>query len=92
MAERIVVYGSNWCHFTQALVRHLDVLGAPYRYVDVDAHPEAEARIAEWNGGRALRPTVDLEGEVLVNPPLPKLTAELKTRGLLPARGEEEKG
>lgn len=85
MADDIVVYGSNWCGYTIYCLRHLDKLGVPYRYVDVDQDAAAEKLIASWNKGRSIRPTVDLQGDVFVNPTARVMEEELKKRGLMPS-------
>jgi len=81
--DKIVVYGSNWCGYTVRALRHLENLGVEFRYVDVDESPEDEKRIADWNNGRSIRPTVDLSGDIFVNPSPAVLEEELKKRGLL---------
>jgi glutaredoxin len=81
--DKIVVYGSNWCGYTVRVLRHLEDLGVAFRYVDVDQNPEDEKRIAEWNNGRSIRPTIDLSGDIFVNPSPSALEAELKKRDLL---------
>jgi mycoredoxin len=83
MADEIIMYGSDWCGYTQRAKRQMETLGAPYRYVDVDASPEDEKRIGDWNNGRAIRPTFDLGGDIFVNPSPAQLESELKNRGLL---------
>ena len=83
MADEIIMYGSDWCGYTQRAKRQLETLGADYRYVDVDASPEDEKRIGDWNNGRAIRPTFDLGGDIFVNPSPAQLESELKNRGLL---------
>ncbi len=85
MAKEIVVYGSDWCGYTQRTLRKLKGLNVDFRYVDVDAEPEAEKLIASWNNGRSIRPTLDLDGDILVNPSDDKLVEELKTHGHLTA-------
>lgn len=79
----IVMYGSDWCGFTQRAKHHLDELGVPYTYVDVDENPDAEQLIASWNEGRAIRPTFDIGGEHMVNPATLTLEAKLREIGLL---------
>ncbi len=78
------VYGSNWCGYTIMALRQLDEWGVPYNYIDVDADPAAEKQIAAWNNGRSIRPTIEIGGEVWVNPAPRQLRSELETRGLLP--------
>ena len=88
MAEEFVVYGSSWCGYTLRTLRHLEKLGVPFKYVDVDDEPAAERLIAGWNNGRAIRPTLDFGGgreadDVFVNPSPSQLESELRKRGLL---------
>jgi glutaredoxin len=82
--NKVIIYGSDWCGYTQRALRQLDSLKVKYQYIDVDADPEAEQLIAGWNNGRSIRPTLDLGGDVFVNPAPAQLEAELKQRGLLP--------
>ena len=88
MANEIIVYGSSWCGYTLRALRHLDNLGVTYNYVEVDNDPAAEKRIADWNNGRSIRPTIDIGGDgnrdaVFVNPSPSILESELRTRGFL---------
>ena len=83
MADDVVVYGSDWCGYSTHLVHTLKALGVAYHYVDVDESPEDEQRIANWNNGRAIVPTINLQGEIFVNPDDSTLFQELKKRGLL---------
>lgn len=83
MNNEITMYGSNWCGYTQRAIHHLDGLGVAYKYVDVDEDAAAEQLIASWNNGRAIRPTFDIGGEHLVNPPSQRLEEILRERGLL---------
>ncbi len=69
----VVVYGTRWCAHSQLLRRHLDRLGVPYEYRDIDADPAAAARLRWWLGGQTSHPTVYIDGEILVEPS----TAEL---------------
>lgn len=78
------VYGSSWCGYTQMALRQLDEWGVTYNYIDVDADREAEKQIAEWNNGRSIRPTIEIGGEIWVNPAPRQLRSELETRSLLP--------
>jgi mycoredoxin len=66
--DEVVVYGSNWCGFTILLVRELQQMDVPFSYIDVDADPAAERKIAGWNNGRSIRPTVQLGDKIWINP------------------------
>jgi len=83
MATEIIVYGSDWCPHTQRMLRKLTALNVPFRYVDVDQDPADEQRIADWNNGRSIRPTLDIGGDIFVAPDGSELDEELKQRGLL---------
>jgi mycoredoxin len=78
----IVVYGRRWCALSQMVRRYLDRLGIPYEYVDLDLHPEVEARLSWMTGGHVRTPTVYLGDEVLVQPTIRELEWELTRKGL----------
>jgi mycoredoxin len=78
----IIVYGTRWCANTQRIRRHLDRLGVPYEYVDLDQNPEAVRQLRWWTGGSASHPTVYVGGEVLVEPSLSELDWALSRSGM----------
>jgi mycoredoxin len=78
----VVVYGRRWCGISQMVRRHLDRLGVPYEYVDLDLHPETESRLAWMTGGRVHSPVVYVGGEVLVQPSLSELRWALSRSGV----------
>jgi mycoredoxin len=79
----VVVYGTAWCAATQLIRRHLERLGIPYRYVDLERDPVAAARLRWWNGGRVSHPTVTVGGVILVEPTLDELDAALAEAALI---------
>jgi mycoredoxin len=79
----VTVYGTRWCAATQAVRRHLDRLGVPYRYIDIEENPAAAARVRWLAGGTLSHPIVDVAGEVLVQPRLYELNAALGWAGLI---------
>jgi mycoredoxin len=83
MADGVVVYGSDWCPHTRNALHRLKALGVAYRYVDVDEDVEAERRIAGWNKGRSIRPTITVGDDILVHPGPAVLDAALKNNGYL---------
>ena len=78
----VVVYGTRWCAQSQMVRRYLERLGVPYRYVDLETHPEAANRIAWMTGGAVAHPTVYVGGEILVQPTLRELEWALVRSGL----------
>jgi len=79
----VVVYGTIWCAATQAVRRHLERHGVPYRYVDIECDPAAAARLRWTTGGYLSHPTVSVAGEVLVEPSLDELDWALGRAGLI---------
>src|SRR3989442_5180272 len=70
VAAPVVVYGTSWCAATQIIRRHLERLGVPYRYVDIERNPAGAAQVQWWNGGRASHPTGSIRGSILLEPTL----------------------
>ena len=79
----VTVYGTRWCAQSQMVRRHLDRLGIPYRYVDLETDPEAAAEVRWLTGGYVSHPTVSIGGDVLVEPTLGELDWALERAGLI---------
>jgi mycoredoxin len=79
----VTVYGTRWCAASQMVRRHLDRRGIPYRYVDLEADPAAAAQVRWLTGGYLSHPTVNVAGEVLVEPGLAELDWALERAGLI---------
>lgn len=79
----VVVYGTRWCANAQALRRFLDRAAVTYTYHDLEREPRAARQVAWWNGGETLHPTVQIAGEILVQPGPAELTGALARAGLL---------
>ena len=79
----LVVYGTRWCGATQLLRRHLERVGVPYRYVDLEQDAEAVNQLRWWTGGSASHPTVYVNGEILVAPTVGELDGGLMRSGLM---------
>lgn len=79
----ITIYGADWCEDTQRSRRRLRRLGVLARYVNVDEHPEALEIAKRLNNGKRRTPTIDLEGEVLVEPSNEELTTAVVRHGLV---------
>jgi mycoredoxin len=62
--------------------RHLERLGVPYDYVDLERSPEAVEQLRWYTGGSASHPTVSVGGEVLVEPSFGELDWALSRGGV----------
>lgn len=82
-SPEITIYGSDWCPFTTRARRWMDEWDVAYHYVDLDCRPDELKMIASWNGGRALRPTFDIGGQILLNPNEDALRKVLRSKELL---------
>jgi mycoredoxin len=79
----VVVYGTSWCAQSQKVRRYLDRLGVPFQFRDMEDDPEATRRVQWWTGGYASHPTLQIGGQVLVEPSLNELDWALSQNGLL---------
>jgi glutaredoxin len=73
----LTVYGADWCEDTRRSRRLLRRLGVPHAYVNIDEDLGGLERAKALNEGRRRTPTIDLEGEVLVEPENDALTRAL---------------
>ncbi len=81
--NRVTVYGADWCGVTTSALRHLDRLGVTYKYIDIDGDPEAAAWVRQQNRGLEMKPTIDVEGEILSAPRNPVLEGVLQSHGII---------
>src|SRR5512140_1940775 len=77
----ITVFGTTWCADTQRVRRYLDRLSIPYAFRDMDNDPDAARRVQWWTGGSLSHPTVQVGGQVLVEPSLEELGWVLQRHG-----------
>jgi len=85
-----MVYGADWCGDTRRTRLHLDELGVPYRYINIENDPAARQWVLRQNDGQQKLPTVDLGGLVLSVPSNGELDAGLRKKGLVPRVVPEE--
>ena len=78
----VVVYGTSGCAASQMVRRYLDRLGIPYSYRDMEADPAAARQVRWWTGGSFSHPTVQIGGQVLVEPSLEELDWALSRVGI----------
>jgi mycoredoxin len=73
----ITMYSTTWCGYCRRLKRQLDEAGIPYAEVDVDRNHGFDRRIMEASGGYRVVPTVEVGGELLVNPTIQEVRRAL---------------
>ncbi len=79
----VVVYGTSWCAATQMVRRYLDRLGVPYVFRDMEYDLAAARQVKWWTGGSLSHPTVQVGGQVLVEPSLDELDWTLNEAGVI---------
>ena len=79
----VTVYGTNWCAQTQRARRLLDRYGIPYTYRNIDEDPEAAQQVRWWTGGYESHPTIQVGGDILVEPTTAELQWALSQNGLV---------
>jgi mycoredoxin len=82
-SQTVTVFGTTWCAQTQMVRRFLDRSGIPYTFRDMDRDAAAADQVRWWTGGYASHPTVQVGGEVLIEPSINELQAELANKGML---------
>ncbi|HEX4169825.1 MAG TPA: glutaredoxin family protein [Bryobacteraceae bacterium] len=78
----VIVYGAGWCPSTQDTIRHLKGIGVQYKYIDIDDDRKAARWVAQHNGGKEKKPTIDVGGEVLSTPSNEELDRVLAAKGI----------
>lgn len=63
MAERVTVYGAEWCGDTVRAMRHLDQRGVAYDFVDIDEDAGGEQKVIEFNNGKRRIPLVEIASD-----------------------------
>ena len=79
----LTVYGTRWCAATQFVRRYLDRTGISYTFRDLDNDLEAAQQVRWWTGGNLSHPTVQIGGDILVEPMSYELQAVLERNGLI---------
>ena len=67
---------------TKRTLTHLDRLEVPYEYVDIETDDAARKWVAEQNGGKEKKPTLDIGGTILTEPSNAELDAVLEAQGI----------
>ncbi len=81
--DRIKVYGADWCEDTAATREHLERLGVPYEYINIDRDAVALEWVTTHNRGKRVTPTVDVGGMILTEPTDIELEDALQEKGII---------
>ncbi len=81
--DRVKVYGADWGAATKRVRNQLEQMGIQYAYINVEEDPAASEWVKAQNRGLELKPTLDIDGEVLCNPRPHLLEGVLSQRGVI---------
>lgn len=79
----VVVYGTRWCASTQYVRRFLDRHNVSHTYRDLDRDPDAADKVRWWTGGYLSHPTVQIGGDILVEPLSNEIQASLEKNKII---------
>jgi len=79
----ITIYGTLWCAATQRVRRYLDRQHLTYVFNDIDKDDEAANQVRWWTGGYASHPTLQIQGDILIEPSAEELEQVLIKKGLI---------
>ena len=77
--ETVTMYSTTWCGYCRRLKREMTEAGIAFREVDLDDDPSHDDRIITRTGGYRTVPTLEVRGELLVNPSLREVEAALRS-------------
>jgi mycoredoxin len=75
----VTMYSTTWCGYCRRLKRQMDEAGIPYEEIDVDQDHGFDGAIMEASGGYRVVPTLNVGGELLVNPTIQEVRRALST-------------
>ena len=75
--ETVTMYSTTWCGYCRRLKREMAEAGISFREVDLDDDPSHEYKIIARTGGYRTVPTLEVKGELLVNPSIREVEAAL---------------
>jgi glutaredoxin len=66
--KKVTVYGADWCPLTRRALAHLEQLGVPFQYIDIEEDAAASEWVKSQSNGKEKKPTIDVGGQILVEP------------------------
>ncbi len=77
--ETITMYSTAWCGYCRRLKREMEDAGISFQVIDLDDDPSHDDRIIARTGGYRTVPTLEVAGELLVNPSIREVEAALQS-------------
>jgi glutaredoxin len=70
---RIKIYGADWCSDCVHAKNFLRSKGISFEYIIITKNDDAIAFLEKVNKGKRIIPTLDIDGEIYVNPGINEL-------------------
>jgi mycoredoxin len=65
----VQIFGADWCEDTSRTREHLDSLGIPYDYINIEHDAQARNWVVQQNDGKQKTPTVKVANEIVLSEP-----------------------
>jgi glutaredoxin len=75
----VKMYSADWCYDCQAMLSLFEEKNITYEVVNIDHEPQAIDRLKQICGGKKIVPTLEIEGQVYINPTLESLSTIIST-------------
>jgi glutaredoxin len=62
------MYSADWCYDCKAILLFFEEQNIDYKVINVDADPRAIEKLKQLCGGKKIVPTLEIDGEIYVNP------------------------
>ena len=70
----IKMYSADWCFDCKAMVTLFEENNVAYKLFNVDNDPQAIDKLKDLCGGKKIVPTLEIEGQIYVNPTIDSVT------------------
>lgn len=76
-SETVTMFSTTWCGYCRRLKRQMQEAGIAFTEVDLDDDSSHDDRIIAKTGGYRTVPTLEVNGQLLVNPTLREVQSAL---------------
>ena len=69
----VKMYSADWCHDCKAVLSFFEEKNIDYKVINVDSDPKAVEKLKQLCDGKKIVPTLEINGEVYINPTIDTL-------------------
>ena len=74
---RVTMYTTDWCGDCDRAKKFLNQKDILFDEINIEHSENALEQLVQWTGGKHIVPTFDIEGKIMLNPPIRELAAAL---------------